>query len=288
MTAMAEKDIFRSDDPIAWCPGCGNFGILNALKRALAQLELKPEDVLMVSGIGQAAKLPHYLRCNTFNGLHGRTLPVATGAKIADPGLTVIAVGGDGDGYAEGGNHFIHAMRRNLDITYLVHNNQIYGLTKGQASPTTDKDMVTGTTPEGNFLGPEKPLALAVAGDCGFAARGFAGDMDHLTGLITEAVRHEGFSFVEILQPCVSFNKVNTFDWYKKRVYVLDETSYDPTDRAAAFQKALEWGDRIPLGVLFRSDRRTYEDLGGLKGAPPLKVRALDKEKLAGVFREFY
>ena len=285
---MADIDIFKSDDPIAWCPGCGNFGILNALKRALAQLGLKPEDVLLVSGIGQAAKLPHYLRCNTFNGLHGRALPAATGAKIAGHDLVVIAVGGDGDGYAEGGNHFIHAMRRNLDMTYLVHNNQIYGLTKGQASPTTDKDMVTGTTPGGNFLGPEKPLALAVAADCGFAARGFAGEIDHLAGLIEQAVRHEGFSFVEILQPCVSFNKVNTFAWYKERVYVLDEASYDPADRAAAFQKALEWGDRIPLGVIFRSDRRTYEDLAGLKGAKPLRDRNPDKEKLAGIFEEFF
>ncbi len=287
MTAMPDKDLFASPDPIAWCPGCGNFGILNALKRALVELELRPEDVLMVSGIGQAAKIPHYLRCNTFNGLHGRTLPVATGAKIANPGLTVIAAGGDGDGYAEGGNHFIHAMRRNLDMTYLVHNNQVYGLTKGQASPTSDKDMVTGTTPEGNVLGPEKPLALAVASGCGFAARGFAGAMDHLVELIKKAVRHEGFSFVEILQPCVSFNKVNTFEWYKKRVYMLEETSYDPTDRTAAFEKALEWGDRIPLGVIFRSERRTYEDLRGLKGAPPLKDRILDKVKLASALREF-
>lgn len=288
MTAMADKDLFKSTDPIAWCPGCGNFGILTALKRALAQLELKPEDVLMVSGIGQAAKIPHYLRCNTFNGLHGRTLPAATGAKIANHDLVVIAAGGDGDGYAEGGNHFIHAMRRNLDITYLVHNNQIYALTKGQASPTTDQGMVTGTTPEGNFLGPEKPLALAVAADCSFAARGFAGEMDHLSGLIQQAIRHQGFSFLEILQPCVSFNKINTFDWYKKRVYFLDETSYDATDRVAAFQKALEWGDRIPLGVLFRTERRTYEDLGGLKGSQLLKDRILDKGRFADIFKEFY
>ncbi len=285
---MDDKDLFKSPDPIAWCPGCGNFGILNALKRALAELELKPEDVLMVSGIGQAAKIPHYLRCNTFNGLHGRALPAAAGAKIANHDLVVIAAGGDGDGYAEGGNHFIHAMRRNLDLTYLVHNNQIYGLTKGQASPTTDKDMMTGTTPDGNFLSPEKPLALAVAGECSFAARGFAGDMDHLAGLIKQAIRHEGFSFLEILQPCVSFNKVNTFDWYKKRVYVLDEASYDPTDRPAAFEKALEWGDRIPLGVIYRSDRRTYEDLVGLKGSQPLKERILDKGRFADIFKEFF
>jgi len=284
---MADIDVFKSDDPIAWCPGCGNFGILGALKRALALSGLKPEQVLIVSGIGQAAKLPHYLRCNMFNGLHGRALPVATGAKIANHDLVVIADGGDGDGFAEGGNHFIHAMRRNLDMTYLVHNNQIYALTKGQASPTTDADMVTGTTPEGNSMEPERPLALAVAGDCSFAARGFAGEMDHLVGLIQKAIKHEGFSFLEILQPCVSFNKVNTFDWYKKRVYILDEASYDPTDRPAAFRKALEWGDRIPIGVIFRAERRTYEDLGGLKGSTPQKDRVLDKGKLADIFKEF-
>jgi 2-oxoglutarate ferredoxin oxidoreductase subunit beta len=147
--------------------------------------------------------------------------------------------------------------------------------------------MVTGTTPEGNSMEPERPLALAVAGDCAFAARGFVGEMDHLVDLIQKAIRHEGFSFVEILQPCVSFNKVNTFDWYKKRVYVLDDASYDPTDRPAAFRKALEWGDRIPLGVIFRAERRTYEDLRGLKGSEPLKDRALDKGKLADLFKEF-
>jgi len=285
---MTDKELFRSDDPIAWCPGCGNFGILNALKKALTELELKPEQVLMVSGIGQAAKLPHYLRCNTFNGLHGRTLPVATGAKIANHDLVVIADGGDGDGYAEGGNHFIHAMRRNLDITYLVHNNQIYGLTKGQASPTTDKGMVTGTTPEGNSMCPERALALAVANDCSFVARGYVGEQAHLVELIKKAVRHEGFSLLEILQPCVSFNKVNTFDWYQERVYTLEDTSPDALDRTDAFQKALEWGDKIPIGVIFRCDRKTYGELGGLKGSAPLTDRSLDKKRFSQLFEEFY
>lgn len=285
---MTDQDTYRSDDPIAWCPGCGNFGILNALKRALARLDLKPEQVLMVSGIGQAAKLPHYLRCNTFNGLHGRTLPVASGARIANHDLVVIAEGGDGDGYAEGGNHFIHAMRRNLDMTYLVHNNQIYGLTKGQASPTSDRDMVTGTTPEGLFMGPERPLGLAVASDCSFVARGYSGEMEHLSELIEKAIRNEGFSFLEILQPCVSFNKTNTYDWYKERVYFLEGTPHDPTDRGEAFQKALEWGEKIPLGVLYRSDRKTYEELAGLKGSAPLVDRDWDQKLFSGIFKEFY
>jgi 2-oxoglutarate ferredoxin oxidoreductase subunit beta len=288
MTAMADKDLYKSDDPIAWCPGCGNFGILNAVKKALAQLELRPEQVLMVSGIGQAAKLPHYLRCNTFNGLHGRTLPVATGAKIANHELVVIADGGDGDGYAEGGNHFIHAMRRNLDITYLVHNNQIYGLTKGQASPTTDPGMITGTSPEGNPLCPERPLALAVADDCSFVARGYVGETAHLIDLIKKAIRNEGFSLLEILQPCVSFNKVNTFDWYRERVYFLEDTPYDPGDRIGAFTKALEWGEKIPIGILFRSERKTYEQLRGLKGSTPLVERDPDLHRLPEIFQEFY
>ncbi|MBN2246737.1 MAG: 2-oxoacid:ferredoxin oxidoreductase subunit beta [Candidatus Aminicenantes bacterium] len=286
---MTKIESFNSSDPIAWCPGCGNFGILNAWKKALAEMDRKPEDILMVSGIGQAAKLPHYLLCNTFNGLHGRTLPVATGAKAANHKLIVIADGGDGDGYAEGGNHFIHAMRRNIDISYFVHNNQIYGLTKGQPSPTSDENMVTGTTPEGNALCPERPLALAIASNCSFVARGYAKEMEHLKDLMIKSVKNNGFSLLEILQPCVSFNKVNTYDWYEKRVYRLDEESYDPYDRQAAFQRALEWGDKIPIGIIFQSRRKTYEELAGLeKDTEPLFKRERDKKELEGILEEFY
>jgi 2-oxoglutarate ferredoxin oxidoreductase subunit beta len=251
-------------------------------------MDLSPEQILMVSGIGQAAKMPHYLRCNTFNGLHGRTLPVATGAKIANHKLIVIADGGDGDGYAEGGNHFIHAMRRNIDITYFVHNNQIYGLTKGQASPTSDKKMVTGTTPEGNTLCPERPLALAVASNCSFVARGYVGEMDHLKELMIKAVSNKGFSLLEILQPCVSFNKTNTYDWYEKRVYKLADEPYNPQDRAMAFQKALEWGEKIPIGVLYRCDRQTYGDLAGLAKMAPLSQMEREAKELEGLWDEFY
>jgi 2-oxoglutarate ferredoxin oxidoreductase subunit beta len=285
---MADKDRFKSSDPIAWCPGCGNFGILNAWKEAFTQLELSPEQILIVSGIGQAAKLPHYLLCNTFNGLHGRTLPVAAGAAIVNPDLVVIAVGGDGDGYAEGGNHFVHAMRRNVDMTYAVHDNQIYGLTKGQASPTTEEEMVTGTTPGGNPLKPERPLALAVAADCSFVARGFAGDKDHLVGLMKKAVGSKGFSLLEILQPCVSFNGINTFDWYRERVYDLGEEGHDPADRAAAFEKALEWGEKIPVGVIYTSERDTHAEYTGLGGREPLyrmKREASAVEALYPMFR---
>jgi 2-oxoglutarate ferredoxin oxidoreductase subunit beta len=285
---MTNLSDYKSDDPIAWCPGCGNFGILNALKQALAELKLKPEDILMVSGIGQAAKLPHYLKCNTFNGLHGRTLPVATGAKIANRRLVVIADGGDGDGYAEGGNHFLHAMRRNINITYLVHNNQVYGLTKGQASPTSDKGMVTGTTPEGYSICPERPLALAVASSCSFVGRGFVTEKEHLVELMKEAIKNEGFSLLEILQPCVTFNKVNTYEWYRKRVYKLEEENYDPTNRLEAFNKALEWEDKIPIGIIFRCPRETYEQKAGLVGLPPLPELERKAEELEDLFQEFY
>jgi 2-oxoglutarate ferredoxin oxidoreductase subunit beta len=285
---MTKPEHFHSDDPIAWCPGCGNFGILNALKTALLELGLKLEEVLMVSGIGQAAKLPHYLRCNTFNGLHGRTLPVAQGAKLANHDLVVIADGGDGDGYAEGGNHFIHALRRNIDISYFVHNNQVYGLTKGQASPTSDKDMVTGTTPEGSIACPERPLALAVASRASFVARGYVGEMDHLKNLMLKAVENRGFSLLEILQPCVSFNKSNTYDWYKKRTYKVEDEGHDPFDRAEAFEKALEWGDRVPIGVLYRARRKSYEELAGLKGAEALFTRERRDRDVTRLWKEFF
>lgn len=257
---MVTLEDFHSDDPIAWCPGCGNFSILKALKKALVDIQQEPHELVIVSGIGQAPKTPHYLRCNCFNGLHGRTLPVATGIRLANHKLTVIAQGGDGDGYGEGGNHFLHAMRRNINITYLVHNNQVYGLTKGQTSPTSDYGFVTRTTPRGAISPACNPLLLAIASDCSFVARGFAGEIDHLAGLIKAGIRHRGFAFIDILQPCVSFNRVNTFKWYSERVYQIDEDSiYNASDRLQAFEKAQEWGDKIPIGLLYRNQRPTLE-----------------------------
>ena len=267
---------FHSDDPIAWCPGCGNHGILEALKKAFVELQRKPNEIVIISGIGQAPKTPHYLRCNTFNGLHGRTLPVATGVKLVNHELTVLAEGGDGDGYAEGGNHFIHAMRRNIDITYLVHNNQVYGLTKGQTSPTSELGYVSKTTPWGSFCPPMTPLLLAISLNCGFVARGFAGDKEHLTYLIKEGVSHKGFAFIEILQNCVSFNKVNTFQWYKSRVYKInEEPEYNPVDRVMAFTRAQEWGEKIPIGILYRTERPTLDSL-----EPAIKEMSLQKQRV--------
>lgn len=279
---------FDSEDPIAWCPGCGNFSILKALKLAFVELNKKPHEIIIVSGIGQAPKTPHYLRCNTFNGLHGRTLPVATGIKLANHELTVLAQGGDGDGYAEGGNHFMHAMRRNIDVTYLVHNNQVYGLTKGQTSPTSSQGFVTKTAPWGALNPPLNPLLLAVAADCSFIARGFAGEVDHLKNLIKEGILHKGFAFIDILQPCVTFNRVNTFKWYSERVYHLGEQEdFDPSDRAAAFQKAQEWGQQIPIGILYRRERETLDrQQFEISGASPAKCK-IDPTAYAGIFETF-
>lgn len=256
----------------AWCPGCGNFGILNGVKKALVDLNLEPNRVLLVSGIGQAGKLPHYTRGNVFNSLHGRPIPVAVAAKMVNQELTVIAVSGDGDAYGEGGNHFLHAMRRNHDITYLVHDNQVYALTKGQASPTSDMGYVAKTTLEG-APSPVNPLALAVAAGAGFVARSFAGDTNHLTEMIKRGIRHRGFALIDILQPCVTFNHVNTWDWYRQRVYKL-EAGYNPADKAAAFNKAQEWGDRIPIGVIYEQARPTFEEqLPALKEGPLVKQK---------------
>jgi 2-oxoglutarate ferredoxin oxidoreductase subunit beta len=243
----------------AWCPGCGDFGILRALNRALIEMEIEPYRVLMVSGIGQAGKLPHYTRGNVFNSLHGRPIPPAIGAKIANSELIVIAISGDGDAYGEGGNHFLHAARRNHDITYLVHNNQVYGLTKGQASPTSDVGFITKTTPYG-AASPVNPLAVAIVNGASFVSRGFAGDIDHLSNLIKKGIAHRGFALIDILQPCVSFNPKNTFQWYKERTYKLEDEKYDAGDKMAALDKALEWGDKIPIGVIYEANLPVYED----------------------------
>lgn len=278
---------WRSDDPIAWCPGCGDFGILSAIDKALVVLDKRPKDVLFVSGIGQAAKLPHYVKANCLNGLHGRALPAAAGAKIANRALTVIVTTGDGDCYGEGGNHFIHNIRRNLDITVIVHDNQIYGLTKGQASPTTMPGYVTKVQTRGVVLEPLRPLELAMSMGCGFVARGFSGDIDLLADLIVQAVQYKGFSLVDVLQPCVSFNKLNTHSWYKERVYRLDDKTYDCSNIDEAFHKAREWGERIPLGVIFRTPKPCYEEKTGLSSLKPLVELQPEEIDFEAVLNEF-
>jgi 2-oxoglutarate ferredoxin oxidoreductase subunit beta len=271
----------------AWCPGCGNFGILKALNKALVELEIEPHQVLLVSGIGQAGKLPHYTRGNVFNSLHGRPVPPAIGARIANPDLVVIAISGDGDGYGEGGNHFIHAARRNHNITYLVHNNQVYGLTKGQASPTSDAGFVTKTTPYG-ATNPVNPISLAIVSGASFVSRGFAGDVEHLAGLIKQGIAHKGFSLIDILQPCVSFNHRNTFQWYRERVYKLDdEVGYDSGDKEAALGKALEWGEIIPIGVIYEEELPVYEDQLPALSNGPLVTRGIEPKRAEGLLAEF-
>lgn len=270
----------------AWCPGCGNFGILNGLKRALVACELEPHQVLLVSGIGQAAKTPHYLNANVFNGLHGRSLPVATGAKLANPGLTVIAESGDGCMYGEGGNHFLAAIRRNINLTVLVHDNRVYGLTKGQASPTSEQGMVTKAQPHGAPSAPFNPIAVAVAMGISFAARAFAGMIDQLAEMIAAAIRHKGLALVDIMQPCVSFNHVNTYDWYRERCYTLGN-EHDPTDWGAARELSHEFGDRIPLGVIYKQEKSVFEEKFPILQQGPLCRRQPDARTFKSIMAAY-
>jgi len=283
-----ESQIFEMGDiDIAWCPGCGNFSILKVLKLALSELDIKPEKLVLVSGIGQAAKIPHYFRTNFFNGLHGRAIPPATAIKVVNPDLTVIAESGDGDMYGEGGNHLINAIRRNPDITNIVHNNMVYGLTKGQASPTSQIGFKTPVQVKGVFLEPFNPLALAVALDASFVARAFSGDIEQTKEILKEAISHRGFALVDIFQPCVSFNKVNTHQWFKENTYYLDN-SHDPHDRGVAFQKAVE-REKLPLGIFYRNDKKsTFEENVGVyrQNKEPLALRKLErKNKLSDLIK---
>jgi len=283
MVSMQDFGSFET----AWCPGCGNFTILKVIKEALYEKGFGPEEVLFVSGIGQAAKAPHYFRCNLFNGLHGRSLPVATGAKLANPELEVIVESGDGCNYGEGGNHFLAALRRNINITMLVHDNQIYGLTKGQASPTSGKGHITKAQPYGSPNAAFKPLPLALTMNCGFVARGFTGMPDLLKSLIKKAISHPGLAIVDILQQCVSFNKVNTFAWYKERCYEIDE-SYDPGDWQAAMNKSLEWEQAIPVGLIYENrSRPTFESHFPFLDKGPLYKQQIDQDKIIEFMKSF-
>ena len=271
----------RGEIDIAWCPGCGNFGILAALKQVLTELAIRPGNLVIVSGIGQAAKTPHYLRCNVFHGLHGRALPVATAVKVVNPRLTVIAEGGDGDMYAEGGNHFLHAIRRNPDLTNIVHNNMVYGLTKGQASPTSRRGFRTPAQVDGVFVEPFNPVAVAIALDASFVARAFAGDLEQTQETLKSAITHRGYALVDILQPCTSFNRVQTRRWLKEHTYYLDH-SHDPSDRVRAFQRAIET-NKMALGILYRNAAKTtFEDNLSVyeKTKTPLHEREFDSVKL--------
>ena len=275
-------NIFDRKSPTAWCPGCGNFGLRNIVLKAIAELGLTQENLVMVSGIGQAAKAPQYMNASYFNGLHGRALPAATGIKMANPELTVVVESGDGDLYGEGGNHFLHTIRRNPDITIIAHDNMIYGLTKGQASPTTPVGMVTPIQVNGVFEKPINPLALAISLDAAFVARGSVGEPELTKELIKKAIAHKGFALVDVFQACLSFNKLNTHMWFKEHTYKLEDT-HDPHNRQEAFRRALE-EDRLPLGVFYVNDGRTgFEDnlAPYRKGdRTPLHKRTIEPEKL--------
>ena len=247
-------------------------------KRALVQLGLERDQVVLVSGIGCHGKMVNYVNVNGFHGIHGRVLPLATGIKLTNPNLTVVGFAGDADCYDEGWGHFSHAIRKNIDITLIVHNNMVLGLTTGQTTATSQKGFKTKSTPFGSIPPALNPVAHALVSNGTFVARGYSGDMMHLTSLIVEAIKHRGFAFLDVFQPCVTFNYLNTYDWFKERVYKLEEERHDYTDRQKALEKSFEWGDRIPIGVFYREERPTYLD-----GLPHLAGRPLVREKVEDV-----
>lgn len=275
-TAELTLKTLEADVHPDWCPGCGDFGVLKSLKEAIIELRIPQHKVLVVSGIGCSSNLPGFIRAYGVHSLHGRAVPVATGAALANHDLHVVAVGGDGDGFGIGIGHFIHAMRRNLNLTYIVMDNEIYGLTTGQASPTTTEGHKTKSTPRGNVEKPVQPLALAIASGATYVARGFSGEQKQLTKLVAGAIAHRGFSLIDVFSPCVTFNMVNTYPWFKERVYKLeDDKGYDPSDLMAAMGKSLEWGSRIPIGLLYKHEKPTYEDTEPVLQKGPLVEQPL-------------
>lgn len=276
---MVTIDDFSSPVRPTWCTGCGNFAIWNAVKRALTQVGLAPHEVMLVSGIGCGSKLPDYTHANGYMTLHGRTVPVATGVRLANHGLRVICTHGDGDAYAEGLGHMLHAARRNIGLVDIVQDNRIYGLTKGQYSPTSERGQVTKTSPWGAFELPVNPIALVLAAGATFVARAWSGDLPHLTEMIVRALGHRGYALIDVFQPCVTFNRNYAYEFYRPRVYKLqDDPTYDVTDKMAAFAKALEWGDRIPIGVFYQVEERpAYEEQVPALKAGPLARQPLER-----------
>lgn len=271
MTAPLEHKKFEAPNFPTWCPGCGNFGIWTALKSALTELSLEPQKVVVIFGIGCSGNQANFVRAYGFHGLHGRALPVAEGVALANKGLTTIVVTGDGDGYGEGMAHFIHTIRANPNITYLVHDNQVYGLTKGQTSPTSMHGFVSPSTPQGSADNPINPLTLAISAGCTFVARGFAGDAAHLQQLVVAAIKHRGFSLVDCFQPCVTFNHVNTYKWFFDRAVKIETLNHDASNREAAWR--LAWSeDRLPIGIFYQHEGTPTLDEGlmVLKDKPAL------------------
>lgn len=268
-----------------WCPGCGDWSIWGSIKAALAEQELDPHELCVIYGIGCSGNMCSFVNAYGFHALHGRALPAAIGAKLANHNLPVLVVNGDGDNYGEGLNHWIHSMRGNHNITHLVHDNLIYGLTTGQTSPTSEQGFKTKTTPEGVIERQANPMALALEAGATFVARGFAGDHKHLTALIKEGMNHRGYSFIDIFQPCVTFNKVQTYDWYRERLYKLEEDGHDPADEAGARKRAQEWGDRLPIGVFYQTERPVFHEELDHVNAPLVKADL--KPDLGDLLNEF-
>jgi 2-oxoglutarate ferredoxin oxidoreductase subunit beta len=289
MPTVVELPVSTYKGPVEpdWCPGCGDFGVLRGLQRAAGKLGIQPKDLMVVSGIGCSSNLPGYIHAYGFHGLHGRAVALASGMKLANPDLNVVVTGGDGDGYGIGIGHFIHAMRRNLNLTYVVMNNMTYGLTTGQASPTTPKTTATKSTPDGNIESPINPLALALVSGATFVGRGFSGEINHLTELLAQAIKHKGFALVDIFSPCVTY--MNMYQFFKPRVYMLDKTDYDPTDWHKAMTQSYEWGEKIPLGVFYRTEATTYDELDAAykHGVPVKQHLPLSAEQGAALVKTF-
>lgn len=282
---MTGNPYLRSGCDVAWCPGCGNYGILKIVSETLQELGLDPQQTVLVSGIGQAAKIPQYLNLHYFNGLHGRALPPATAIKASNRNLTVIAESGDGDMYGEGGNHFLHCIRRNPDLTNIVHNNMVYGLTKGQASPTSPRGLVTPLQIDGVILEPFNPLAVAIALDASFVARAYVGHAEQTRAILKAAIQHRGYALVDLLQPCVTFNKLNTYKWFEGHTAPLP-ADHDPSDRVQAFARACE-DDPLRLGIFYQKDKPVFEEqlVAYAEDSRPLFERRVNLQKLAGTIR---
>ena len=272
-TQLTANDFRGLADP-DWCPGCGDFGVLKCLQRACAELGIKPHEILTVSGIGCSSNFPGYFNAYGMHTLHGRALAVATGAKMANHTLNVIVTGGDGDGYGIGGNHFIHTARRNVDLTYIVMNNQVYGLTTGQVSPTSRLDMKTKSTPFGSVEEPINPITSSIMHGATFVARAFSGDPKHMQQLMQQAIQHKGFAIIDIFSPCVTFNHDNDYAFFRPRVKKLEDEDHDTSDWKAACEKAMLWGDTIYTGLFYQKRRPTLDELEPvLKEGGPLARR---------------
>jgi 2-oxoglutarate ferredoxin oxidoreductase subunit beta len=257
---------FKSDKQPTWCPGCGDFGTMNGMMKALAETGNHPDDTFIVAGIGCSGKIGTYMHSYALHGVHGRALPVGIGVKLANPELEVMVAGGDGDGYSIGAGHFVHAVRRNVDMSYVVMDNRIYGLTKGQASPTSREDFETSTSPDGTHMAPVNPLALALAAGATFIGQTFSSDSQRHTEVVKEAIKHDGFGLVNVYSPCVTFNDVDTYDYFRDAVVDLSETDHDPSNFEAASEKILE-GEKEYTGIIYQeedsvpySEREGYDD----------------------------